>query len=112
MKKLYLILFIIAGAAVGIYGIITMQLLLAACLILIIVLACGLATLYPRLGSQGATSDWNNEFSAIIAGAAVAGICVLIHAEYLLWAIALAALFLIQLSLSRIEKRLEKLEKP
>jgi hypothetical protein len=34
------------------------------------------------------------------------------HVEYLLWAVAIAALFLIQQSLARIEKRLEKLEKP
>jgi hypothetical protein len=112
MKKLYLILFVIAGAAVGIYGVFTMQLLLAAGLLAIIVLAAGLVNLYPRLRSHGAAGNRDDEVSAIIAGAAVAGICVMIHAEYFLWAIALAALFLIQLSLSRIEKRLEKLEKP
>lgn len=111
MEKRYIIPFVIAGAVAGIYGILTQQLLLAAGLIAIIALGCGLAILYPRLRSQGTTRGWNNEWSAIIAGAAVAWICVSIHAEYLLWAIALAALFLILISLSRIEKRLEKREK-
>jgi hypothetical protein len=111
MKKQYIALFIIAGAAVGIYGILTQQVLLAAGLLVIIAVGAVLAHVYPRLTSSAKDGDWNNEVSAIVAGAAVAGICVMIHAEYLLWAIALAALFLIQLSLTRIEKRLEKLEK-
>ena len=111
MKKQYIALFIIAGAAVGIYGILTQQVLLAAGLLVIIAVGAVLAYVYPRLTSSTKDGDWNNEVSAIVAGAAVAGICVMIHAEYLLWAIALAALFLIQLSLTRIEKRLEKLEK-
>lgn len=111
MKKMYILLFIAAGAAAWIYGILTDQVVVALGLLLIIIGAAACAYLYPGLKGSARENDWNDPWSAIIVAAIVAGFCVMIHAEFLLLAVALAALFLIQLSLARIEKRLEKLEK-
>jgi xanthine/uracil permease len=112
MKKQYIIVFIAAGAAAWIYGILTDQIMVALVLFAIIICAAIGAYLYPRLKEPAREGDWNDDpWSAIIVAAIVAGFCVMIHAEFLLWAVALAALFLIQQSLARIEKRLETLEK-
>ena len=106
MEKKYLILFTVIGAAIAVYGFVTMQVVLAALLLVLVFLGA----LYVRIRSspQGPES-WNEGWSA---AAGVAGIFVMLHVEFLLWAIAIAALLLIQQSLARIERRLEKLEKP
>lgn len=108
MEKKYLALLTIIGAAIAVYGFATMQLLLAALLLVLVFLGA----LYVQIrSSPSGPESWNEGWSAIIAGAVVAGIFVMLHIEFLLWAIAIAALLLIQQSLARIERRMEKLEK-
>ncbi|MDD1694880.1 MAG: hypothetical protein LUQ71_09170 [Methanoregula sp.] len=50
--------------------------------------------------------------SAAILAAVVAGICSMMHVEFLLWDVALAALFLIPQLLSWIKERMEIPECP
>ncbi|MFA5237095.1 MAG: hypothetical protein WC362_04490 [Methanoregula sp.] len=85
----------------------TMQILLAALLLVLVFLGA----LYVQIrSSPSAPESWNEGWSAIIAGAVIAGIFVMLHEGFLLWAIALAALLPIQQSLARIERRMEKRE--
>jgi len=108
MEKKYLALFTVIGAAIAVYGFVTLQVALAALLLVLVFLGA----LYVQIRSSPSGLEiWNEGWSAIIAGAVVAGIFVMLHVEFLLWAIAIAALLLIQQSLARIERRMEKLEK-
>jgi hypothetical protein len=109
MEKKYLVLFTVIGASIAVYGFVTLQVVLAALLLVLVFL--GALFVHIRSSPQGPES-WNEGWAAVIAGAVVAGIFVMLHVEFLLWAIAIAALLLIQQSLARIERRLEKLEKP
>ncbi|MFZ1127294.1 hypothetical protein [Methanoregula sp.] len=108
MEKKYLVLFTVIGAAIAVYGFVTLQVVLAALLLVLVFLGA----LYVQIRSlPSGPASWSEGWSAIIAGAVVAGIFVMLHVEFLLWAIAIAALLLIQQSLARIERRLEKMEK-
>lgn len=109
MESKYLILLTIISAAIAVYGIITMQLLMAALLVGLVVLV-GAYIQYRRTPQQPGSPD--EGLSTILLAAVIAGIFSLLHLEFLLWAVALAALFLIQQSLARIEKRLANPEKP
>jgi hypothetical protein len=109
METKYLVLFTVIGAAIVVYGFVTLQVVLAALLLVLVLI--GALFVHIRSSPQGPES-WNEGWAAVIAGAVVAGIFVILHVEFLLWAIAIAALLLIQQSLARIERRLEKLEKP
>jgi hypothetical protein len=111
MEKRYMVMFIAAGAAIGVYGALTQQILLAALLLLLVILGAVGVYIHQR-STPSEPEIWNDGWSAIIAGAAIGYVFSIMHVEYLLWAVAIAALFLIQQSLARIEKRLEKLEKP
>jgi len=109
MESRYVVLLAIIGAAVGIYGTVTGQVLVAGLflgLILLVLLYYHFRTTrrQPGLPDDG--------WFAIILAAIVAWTCTAMHAEFLLWAVAIAALFLIQQSLARIEKRLGDRENP
>ncbi|MDD1703487.1 MAG: hypothetical protein LUQ31_10965 [Methanoregula sp.] len=107
MDKKYRVIFAAAGAAIVIYGCLTLQYIIAGLLLVLLILAALLIHLRSVPQEQ---HPWNDGWSAIIAGAAVGYVFSTMHAEYILWALAIAALLLIQQSLARIEKRLENLE--
>lgn len=105
MEKKYLIFFTFIGAVIAAYGIFSGQFLMTACLLVLVVLVA----LYIHFRSSPQQPAFRNEgWSAIIAAAVITGLFYSMHGEVLLWAVALAALFLIEQSLARIEKRLDK----
>jgi hypothetical protein len=114
LEKKYIILLaaasvvIGAGAVLKICGVFSPEILLVS----VICISVILGALYLFFRADFLLPDqWRDGWSAILAGAIVAWLFVAMHAEFLLWAVALAALFLIQQSQSRIERRLENLEK-
>jgi ABC-type glycerol-3-phosphate transport system permease component len=107
VEKKYLIILTILAAVTAAYGILSMQVLVAAGLLVLLVLL--VLAFYLQVRGEPQYSGLRDDgLSAIIAGALVAGVFAMMHLEVLLWAVALAALFLIEQSLERIEKRLEK----
>jgi hypothetical protein len=93
---------------IGIIGIATMQ-LLAAAVVIVLIAVCALLVKFLS-GRTELQQELPGEGEAIIAGVifAVVGPAL---GQWLLWAVALAVLFMIYQSLSRIEKRLETLGK-
>jgi hypothetical protein len=93
--------------AIALVGAVTMQLLAAAVAIVLIVAGALLISfLHGRIGVR---EELPGEGEAIVAAVlfALVGMAV---SQWLLWAVALAVLFMIQQSVSRIEKRLDMLE--
>jgi uncharacterized membrane protein len=92
---------------IAIVGVITMQ-LLAAGVLIVLVVACALLVKFLS-GRAELQQEIPGEGEAIIAAVlfALVGTAV---GQWLLWAVAFAALFMIRQSVSRIEKRLDVLE--
>jgi hypothetical protein len=114
LQKHYLLVMILTMAAVSIVGAITMQLLAAGLVILFIVgvtlVIGGLRKERSPVTGCARSLETMDEGSVVIAAAllAFAGMALTV---WVVWAVALAVLFLIQQSLSRIEHRLDALEK-
>jgi hypothetical protein len=114
IQKRYLLIVVLAMAAVAVVGIITMQLFLAA---LVVVLILGLTVIIQILrktrqqgtGGSGCFGDMD-EGSVVIAAALFAFIGMALSV-WVVWAVALAVLFLIQQSLARIEKRMDLIQR-
>jgi hypothetical protein len=104
------ILIVLAGiiAVVAIIGMITMQ-LLAATIVIVLIVAGALLVKFLS-GRAELQQELPGEGEAIVAGVifAVVGQAI---GQWLLWAVALAVLFMIHQSLSRMENRLEILGK-
>lgn len=105
----YLLFMFLIIAAVAIFGIITMQ-LLAATLVIMAILGVtfiigGARRFRLQGGDPARDPDSMDEGSAVIAAVIIAFIGMAMSV-WLVWAVALAILFLIQQSLARIERRL------
>lgn len=107
MEKKYLILLTATIAVVGIYGVVTMQLLVA---VAIIALILGILFLVRYLESRSTGSSTETEGEAIVAAALVALVGTMIS-QWIVWAAILGVILISQQSLGRIEKRLDALEK-
>jgi hypothetical protein len=92
---------------IGMIGIATMQ-LLASAVVIVLIVACALLVKFLS-GRAELHQELPGEGEAIIAGVLFAVVSPVIG-QWLLWAVAFAVLFMIQQSLSRIEKRLETRE--
>lgn len=114
VQKHYLLIVTLALAAVAIYGIITMQLLVAA---IVGGLIAGIALLFRllqkirRQPSGCSCFEAMDDGSIIIAAALFAFIGMAISV-WVVWAVALAVLFHIQQLLARIERHLAETERP
>ncbi len=106
--KTKLALFIVAIAAIGIFGIVTMQLLLATSIIIIAIL--GLLVWY-YIGKNKTESAIEQGEGEAVLGAGLITLVAMANMQWVVWAIGLAFIFMIHQSLSRIEKRINALEK-
>lgn len=111
VQKHYLLIVVLAMAAVAVVGIITMQLLAAA---LAVVLIVGIALIVrgrwrsPQHPRSSGSFEAMDDTSIIIAAALFAFIGMALSV-WVVWAVALAVLFFIQQSLARIEGHLAAL---
>jgi len=106
-RNRYLILIAVIGIA-AIYGIVTMQLLVALIVIALAVL-CILGWQYLRTrGSE--TAIEKSEGEAVLAAGLITMVA-LAGMQFVVWAIGLAFIFMVHQSLARIERRLDALER-
>jgi hypothetical protein len=112
-RKHYLPFMFLIIAAVAVFGIITMQLLVS---LLVIIGILGVILIIEitrrsrlRRGDPARNPEAMDEGTAVIAAVIIAFIGVGVS-TWLVWVVALAVLFLIQQSLARIERRLDLLE--
>ncbi|MCK9581574.1 MAG: hypothetical protein M0Q92_14160 [Methanoregula sp.] len=112
IRKHGLLFIFLIIAAVAVYGIITMQLLAAALVIMVIIgvtfILWGARKHRERTGDPARDPDSMDEGWAVIAAAIIAFVGLGTNI-WLVWVIALAVLFLIQQSLARIERQLDRL---
>jgi O-antigen/teichoic acid export membrane protein len=107
LEKKYFIFIGILIVAIGIFGALTGQLLITA--VLIVMMAC--CTIILNRYKKGAWVLDDPEGGEVILAAVIVTVAGALVSVWLLWAIAIAALLLIQQSLSRIEQRLAATEK-
>lgn len=102
--------FVIVAAlivAIGIIGIILSQWLIAVILIVLVAASTFVLNRYQ----EGILTPANPEGGEAILAAVIVTIVGALVSVWLLWAVAIAALLLIQQSLQRIDRRLDALEK-
>lgn len=107
LDKKHLLIVAAIIIAIGVYGALTAQVLIATVLI---VLVAGCTLILNRYREGRLVLDDPEGGEAILAAVIVTVVGMLVS-QWLLWAVALAALLLIQQSLQRIERRLGALEK-
>lgn len=100
-------LFLIAIVAIGLFGILTMQLLLAAAIIILAFL--GWLTWYYQGTKKEKRAIEQGEGEAVL-GAGLITLLAMANMEFIVWGIGLAFIFMIHQSLARIERRMEMLE--
>lgn len=112
IQKHYLLIVVLAMAAVAVIGIITMQ-LLAASLVVALILGFALIARGQQWRSHqhpGCSSSFEAmDDSSIIIAAALFAFIGMALSVWIVWAVALAVLFFIQQSLARIEGHLAAL---
>ncbi|OPX62655.1 hypothetical protein [Methanoregula sp. PtaB.Bin085] len=106
MERKYLIFLAATIAVISIYGIVTMQLLVALAGIALIF---GILFLVRYIERRPAGSSPESEGEAIVAAALVAMVGTMIS-QWIVWAAILGVILVSQQSLGRIEKRLDALE--
>ena len=109
VEKKYFVMVAACIIAIGIFGALTAQVLVAAALI-VMVAGCTIILNRYRGGTSIPAED--PEGGEAILAAVIVTIAGALVSQWLLWAVAIVALLLIQQSLSRIERRLTALEKP
>jgi hypothetical protein len=107
LDKKYFVIIAALIVAIGIFGALTAQLLLTA--VLIVMVACCTIILNRYRGGTLVLDD--PEGGEAILAAVIVTVAGALLSQWLLWAVAIAALLLIQQSLSRIEQRLAVMEK-
>jgi uncharacterized membrane protein YeaQ/YmgE (transglycosylase-associated protein family) len=107
LEKKHFVIIAALIVVIGIIGAVTSQWLLAA---ILIVLVGGSTFVLNRYRRGTRTPDDPEGGEAIIAAVIVTIVGALVSV-WLLWAVAIAALLLIQQSLQRIDQRLDALEK-
>lgn len=112
-KNWYLLLIAVIGAA-AIYGIVTMQLMVAIIVAVIAVLGIGtwqyLRTRRTKTEVEyGKVEHGDGEGEAVLAAGLIT-LVALAGMQFIVWAIGLAFIFMIHQSLARIERRMDALE--
>jgi Flp pilus assembly protein TadB len=106
-RNRYLILIAVTGIA-AIYGIVTMQILVAL-IVIALSLLCILGWQYLRT-RRTETEIEKGEGEAVLAAGLITMVA-LAGMEFIVWAVGLAFLFMVHQSLARIERRLDALER-
>lgn len=100
-------LFLVAIIAIGLVGVVTMQLLLAAGIIVFAFF--GWLVWYYRGSKKKENAIEQGEGEAVL-GAGLITLLAMANMEFIVWGIGLAFIFMIHQSLVRIERRMEALE--
>lgn len=103
----YLLLIAVIGAAV-IYGIVTMQLMVA--IIVAVVAIIGIVTWQYLRTRKTETVVEHGEGEAVLAAGLIT-LVALAGMQFIVWAIGLAFIFMVHQSLARIERRMDALER-
>ncbi|HII98452.1 MAG TPA: hypothetical protein HA272_04130 [Methanoregula sp.] len=106
-KNRYLVLIAVIGIA-AIYGIVTMQLLVALIAVALAVLGV-LGWQYLRT-RRSETAIEQGEGEAVLAAGLIT-LVALAGMQFIVWAIGLAFIFMVHQSLARIERRMDALER-
>ncbi|MFA5268778.1 MAG: hypothetical protein WC379_12480 [Methanoregula sp.] len=107
MEQKYLILLTAVIAAIAVYGIISMQFLVA---IIVIAFVLAFILVVRHFENRYTGSGIETEGEAILAGALVA-LAGMMISPWIVWAAIIGVLLITQQSVARIEKRLDAMEK-